>query len=121
MSERKFGIYIPSYKRAATISTHKIGNEIGMGHLSSWTTSDHTIEQILANRAGLGEECTQAAEVILKCKSKTGVDIANISTISQQEVLFSAKSRFVVRDVKKKLSNGAYAVTSVVVELEEVV
>lgn len=24
MSKRKFGIYIPSYKRAATISTHKL-------------------------------------------------------------------------------------------------
>ena len=63
---------------------------------TSWTTSDKIVDQILAYRSGLGEECETKAEVILKCKSKTGVNIENISAMNQSEVLFSKNAQFIV-------------------------
>ena len=90
-----------------------------MGHLSSWTTSDSIIKQLFSYRTGLSDECTHAAQVTLKCKSKTGVDISKISDINQSEVLFSKNASFTVKSVKETTVNDGIKVTKVEIELEE--
>jgi len=104
------------------MSTIKEGNTIEMDTMTSWTTSDSIVQQILGARAGLGDECESYAEVVLTCKSKTGVDIANLSTMHQSEVLFGKSAKFKVKSVKENHRNKAgYDVTRVDIEMEEVV
>ncbi|WP_320972285.1 DUF1073 domain-containing protein [Enterocloster bolteae] len=98
------------------------GSTIDMGHISSWTTSDSIVQQLLANRAGIGDDCTKEAQVVFTCNSKTGVDIGDLSRMNQNEVLFGKNAKFRVKNVNMSDKHG-YGIdkVNVHVELEEVV
>lgn len=97
------------------------GNTISMGAMSSWTTSDSIVDQVMTHRIGLSDEATRAAKVVMTCQSKTGVDINNMSCMNQSEVLFSKDAQFRVKSVKRSTGTEAdMEITTVEVELEEV-
>lgn len=95
------------------------GKVVDMGHISSWTTSNYTINQILDARSGIDETAEHSVEVVLTCKnSKSGVDIGRFSKqFTQGEVAFSKKQQFRVKTVKRREIDDE--VTRYDIELEE--
>lgn len=79
------------------------GSLIDMGHLSSWTTNDSTISQVLMYRHGNDEEAEKSVGVVLTCQeSSHGVDIGRFSkTLQQGEVAFSKDQKWKVKSVTK--------------------
>lgn len=84
------------------------GNTINMGHLSSWTHDDRTIDQILSARTGTDESAEESVEVVFTCRnSSNGVDIGQYSkTLQQGEVAFSKDQNFTVKSVKESSGKG---------------
>lgn len=84
------------------------GSTINMGHLSSWTNDDKTINQILSERTGIDESAEESVEVVFTCRnSRNGVDIGQYSKMLQQgEVAFSKGQNFTVKSVKESTSRN---------------
>ncbi len=106
----------------ALISKCKPGEEIDMGHISSWTTGQSTVNQMLSARSGVDETAERSAQVVFTCpKSKNGVDIGRFSKVfTQGEVAFSKDQKFVVKSVKQKeIGDEDWPMTRYEIEVEE--
>lgn len=98
------------------------GNEIDMGHISSWTTDDKTIKQILNARTGNDETAERSVEVVFTCNdSKSGVDIGRFSkSLQQGEVIFGKNQKFIVKSVTKNdIGDDELPKTKYEIEVEE--
>lgn len=105
------------------INKCKPGEELDMGHISSWTTQETTVGQILGARTGNDETAERSVQVIFTCqKSSNGVDIGRFSKeLTQGEVVFSKDQRFRVKSVKQKeIGDDDWPVTKYEIEVEEV-
>lgn len=105
------------------ISKCKPGEELDMGHISSWTTAQSTIGQVLSARTGVDETAERSAQVVFTCpKSKSGVDIGRFSKdFTQGEVAFSKNQKFRVKSVKRKeIGDEDWPMTKYEIEVEEV-
>lgn len=94
-----------------------------MGHISSWTTAQSTIGQVLSARTGVDETAERSAQVVFTCpKSKSGVDIGRFSKdFTQGEVAFSKNQKFRVKSVKRKeIGDEDWPMTKYEIEVEEV-
>lgn len=105
------------------VSKFKPGKELDMGHLSSWTTGQSTISQVLNARTGVDETAERSAQVVFTCpKSNSGVDVGRFSTdFTQGEVVFSKNQKFRVKSVKQKeIGDADWPISRYEVEVEEV-
>lgn len=106
----------------------KPGKTMSFGTLSSWTTSRDAAEFFAKKHseenAGGDESPTETANVIMRCKSKTGVDISQMSDLDEGEVLFSKEAKFKVKSVvdvpSQDPEDNRITVHSITVEMEEV-
>lgn len=104
------------------ISKCNPGETIDMGHISSWTTSKGTVNQILSARTGNDESAERCVQVVFTCpNSKSGVDIGRFSkNFSQGEVAFSKDQQFVVKSVRKsEIGDDGLPVTRYEIEVAE--
>ena len=104
------------------ISKCNPGETIDMGHISSWTTSKGTVDQILSARTGNDESAEKCAQVVFTCpNSKNGVDIGRFSkAFSQGEVAFSKDQKFVVKSVRKsEIGDDDLPITRYEIEVAE--
>lgn len=92
------------------------GEVIDMGHTSSWTTSDSTVNQVLSARTS-DDSATRTVEIVYSVKSKTGVDTRDLEPW-QDEIIFSKNAQFVGKSVKKKTSKNGTETYEI--ELEEI-
>lgn len=103
---------------AALLGACKVGSKIGMGHLSSWTTDDNTITQVLSARSGVDESAEETVQVVFTCwNSSSGVDIGRFSkSFTQGEVAFSKNQQFVVKSVSRSTTRDGYTMYDIEVE-----
>lgn len=87
----------------------------GLGHLSSWSTGDDALKRVFRSRDG---DDPDSYNVVLECKSKSGVSIKDVADVDMDEVLYSKKARFKVLDTDPDYSVGKYK--AVKLTLEEV-
>lgn len=87
----------------------------GLGHLSSWSTGDDALKRVFRSRDG---DDPDLYNVVLECKSKSGVSIKDVADVDMDEVLYSKKARFKVLDTDPYYSVGKYK--AVKLTLEEV-
>jgi phage-related protein (TIGR01555 family) len=80
----------------------KSGKPVQMDAISSWTTDKGFVKDVLLHRTDLSDDWESKKEVVLTCKSKTGVDISNIAAVNQSEVLFSKNAKFKVNSVSRR-------------------
>lgn len=101
----------------------KPGQEIDMGHISSWTTNQDTIAQVLSARSEVDESAERSVQVVITCpKSKNGVDVGRFSKdFTQGEVIFSKWQKFMVKSVSQnEVGDVEWPVTRYDIEVEEV-
>lgn len=91
------------------------GSTFGLGHLSSWSTGDDAIKRVFRSRDG---DDPNSYNVVLECKSKSGVSIKDVADVDMDEVLYSKKARFKVVNTDPDYSAGKYK--AVKLTLEEV-
>lgn len=92
------------------------GEAFGLGHLSSWTTEEDSLKRVFHSRNS--DNDPEISNVVLECKSKSGVSIKNMAELDMDEVLFSRDARFRVTAVDPEFSVGKYG--AVKFTLEEV-
>lgn len=92
------------------------GKTFGLGHLSSWTTEEDSLKRVFHSRNS--DNDPEIRNVVLECKSKSGVSIKNMAELDMDEVLFSRDARFRVTAVDPEFSVGKYG--AVKFTLEEV-
>lgn len=92
------------------------GEAFGLGHLSSWTTEEDSLKRVFHSRNS--DNDPEISNVVLECKSKSGVSIKNMAELDMDEVLFSRDARFRATAVDPEFSVGKYG--AVKFTLEEV-
>lgn len=89
------------------LNTHKVGDIIDMGGISSWT-GDKKRANKFASKKGLNYK------IIFESDNKSGVGIQHLSTYDQEdEVMVSSKQKYKIKSIKKQ---GNYHIVS----LEEI-
>ena len=91
------------------------GSTFGLGHLSSWSTGDDALKRVFRSRDG---DDPNSYNIVLECKSKSGVSIKDVADVDMDEVLYSKKARFKVANTDPDYSVGKYK--AVKLTLEEV-
>lgn len=91
------------------------GSTFGLGHLSSWSTGDDALKRVFRSRDG---DDPNSYNIVLECKSKSGVSIKDMADVDMDEVLYSKKARFKVVNTDPDYSVGKYK--AVKLTLEEV-
>lgn len=91
------------------------GSTFGLGHLSSWSTGDDALKRVFRSRDG---DDPNSYNIVLECKSKSGVSIKDVADVDMDEVLYSKKARFKVVNTDPDYSVGKYK--AVKLTLEEV-
>lgn len=91
------------------------GSTFGLGHLSSWSTGDDALKRVFRSRDG---DDPNSYNIVLECKSKSGVSIKDVADVDMDEVLYSKKARFKVVNADPDYSVGKYK--AVKLTLEEV-
>lgn len=92
---------LDQFSKAATS-----GEAFGMGHLSSWTTSEDGLKRVFHSRNS--ENDPEISNVVLECTSKSGAPIKDMAEVDMDEVLFSKNARFKVVGVDPNYSVGNY-------------
>ena len=90
------------------------GEPFSLGHLSSWTTDENSLKRVFNSRNS--ENDPEISNVVLECKSKTGVSIKNIAELDMDEVLYSKDARFKVNSIDPEYSVGKYNAVKFVLE-----
>lgn len=90
------------------------GEPFSLGHLSSWTTDDNSLKRVFNSRNS--ENDPEISNVVLECKSKTGVSIKNMAELDMDEVLYSKDAQFKVTSVDPEYSVGKYNAVKFVLE-----
>lgn len=90
------------------------GEPFSLGHLSSWTTDDNSLKRVFNSRNS--ENDPEISNVVLECKSKTGVSIKNMTELDMDEVLYSKDAQFKVTSVDPEYSVGKYNAVKFVLE-----
>lgn len=89
------------------------GSAFGLGHLSSWSTGDDALKRVFRSRDG---DDPDSYNVVLECKSKSGVSIKDVADVDMDEVLYSKKARFKVIDTDPDYAVGKYKATKLTLE-----
>ena len=89
------------------------GSTFGLGHLSSWSTGDDAIKRVFRSRDG---DDPDSYNVVLECKSKSGVSIKDVADVDMDEVLYSKRARFKVVNTDTDYSIGKYKAVKLTLE-----
>ena len=89
------------------------GSTFGLGHLSSWSTGDDAIKRVFRSRDG---DDPDSYNVVLECKSKSGVSIKDVADVDMDEVLYSKRAKFKVVNTDTDYSIGKYKAVKLTLE-----
>ena len=90
------------------------GEPFSLGHLSSWTTDGNSLKRVFNSRNS--ENDPEIMNVVLECKSKSGVSIKSMADLDMDEVLYSKDALFKATGVEPGYSVGKYNAVKFVLE-----
>lgn len=90
------------------------GEPFSLGHLSSWTTDGNSLKRVFNSRNS--ENDPEIMNVVLECKSKSGVSIKSMADLDMDEVLYSKDALFKAAGVEPGYSVGKYNAVKFVLE-----